>query len=376
MNLMVSYPIHFCRLLAALLVCLLPFATAAAGDLTPVLTGAMQKHSIPAMAVVVIRNGKIADEAAAGVKAAGAAAPVTLDDVWHIGSDTKAMTATMVARLVERGLLSWQTPLEKALPELADKMQPAYRDVTMIDMFAHQAGFKDLIDSDFYDAFYSDRRPLHEQRLDYFRMALAQPSAYAPRTDHLYSNRGAMLAATIAERATGLSYEDLMRREVFGPLGIRSAGFGPTHAGQPLGHRDGKPQTGTKADNPAVIAPAGGVHLTMRDWALFAIDQMKGESGQGELLRAENYRLLHRSVDSSVYALGWGVRTELNGWKGRFLTHSGSNGYWFARIVLLPETQSGILIAANAGPDAGADQAATEIEKALLPRLAGARETK
>src|SRR6266481_902873 len=177
----------------------------------------MQNRSIPAMAVLVIRHGRIVEQAATGVRAAGSRTPVTLNDVWHIGSDTKAMTATVIARLVERGTLFWQTPLSPALPELADTTQPPYRTVTMIDVFAHRAGFKDLIDIDFYNAFYTDKRPLHEQRLSYLRMALAQPPAYPPGSQNLYSNRGPLLAATIAERATGLSFETLLRRELFDP---------------------------------------------------------------------------------------------------------------------------------------------------------------
>ena len=58
-----------------------------------------------------------------------------------------------------------------------------------------------------------------------------------------------------------------------------------------------------------------------------------------------------------------------NGLKGRFLTHAGSNGYWWARVVLLPDTESGVLLAANAGQDAGADKASDVIEKAVLPTL-------
>ena len=334
------------------------------------LAKAMQGHPIPAMTVLVIRHGAITEEAFRGVRAGPGSPPVTRDDFWHIGSDTKAMTATLVARLVERGLLSWNTPLARALPHLAPSMQPGYRGITLIDMFAHRAGFKDLIDSDFYNAFYTDRRPLQAQRLAYLRMALAQPPAYRPDTQTLYSNRGALLAAYIAGQKTGTSWEALIRREVFVPLDMGSAGFGPTSGQQNLGHEKGTPVSGIKADDPAVLAPAGGVHVTMDDWARFAIDQMKGEHGQGKLLKPETYRFLHTGQGGTIYGLGWGVRPELDGFKGRFLTHAGSNGFWWARIVLAPDTESGVLIAANAGSDVGADKASDVVEKAIMPELA------
>jgi CubicO group peptidase (beta-lactamase class C family) len=337
--------------------------------LQPLLARAMKDHPIPAMAVLVIRHGAIAEESFRGVRGGPSSQQVSGADVWHIGSDTKAMTATLVARLVERGVLAWNTPLARELPELAPAMQAAYRGITLVDMFAHRAGFKDLIDSDFYNAFYTDRRPPHTQRLAYLRMALAQPPAYRPSTNYLYSNRGPLLAAFIAEERAGTSWEALMRREIFAPLGMPSAGFGPTVAGQNLGHTKAVPVRGTKADDPSVLAPAGGVHLTMDDWGRFAVDQMKGEHGQGKLLRSENYRFLHTAQAGTIYGLGWGVRAELEGIKARFLTHAGSNGFWWARIVLIPDRESGVLIAANAGPDDGADKASEEIEKAIVPTL-------
>jgi CubicO group peptidase (beta-lactamase class C family) len=336
------------------------------------LSDAMQNRTVPAMALVIIRNGRVVDEAVAGVRAAGWHDRVRPGDLWHIGSDAKAMTAVMIARLVERGRLSWDAPLEKMLPELAKDMDPGYRQATLRELLSHRAGLHDEIDSDVYAALYNDHRPMHQQRLDYVRMALKSPPAYPPGSRAQYSNRGAIVAALIAEDVTGLSYETLMRREVFEPLGMTSATFAPTRPGDLVGHEKGKPQIGLHADNPPVDAPAGEVRLSLSDWARFAIDQIKGERGQGRLLSAATYRDLHTGEGGTIYALGWGAHPDLNGVQGRFLTHGGSNGYWLARIVLEPDTGDGFLIAANSA-DGGADVAEAEIEKALTPTLIHAR---
>ncbi len=342
-----------------------------APDLNGLVARAISRMSIPAMSVLLIRDGKVAAASSAGLRARGASDNVAANDVWHIGSDTKAMTATLIARLVDRGVLSWDAPLSKLLPDLGPAMEPAYRSVTLRDLLGHQAGLQANLDMAALDASRNDRRPMHEQRLAYARLVLAQKPAYAPRTSNLYSNSGVVIAATVAEQATGLSYEELMRREVFEPLGMASAGFGPTHRGQPLGHDHGKPRTGPDADNTPVLAPAGEIHLSMMDWAKFAIDQLKGERGDGKLLRIESYRLLHKEVrPGSDFALGWIVSPTLDGHDGPFLTHAGSNTFWYAVIVLAPKTQSGVLVAANAGEDAGADKAEGEIVKAVLPAIA------
>jgi CubicO group peptidase (beta-lactamase class C family) len=253
-------------------------------------------------------------------------------------------------------------------------MLPVYRTATLRDLFSHQAGLQANIDTAALTAFRADPRSLHEQRLAYARLALSQPPAYTPRAGNLYSNSGPVIAAVIAERVTGLSYEQLMQQELFTPLAMRTAAFGPTHRGQPLGHDHGKPQTGPDADNAPVIAPAGEIHLSMDDWAKFAIDQVEGEHGRGKLLKAATYRILHSPPrPGSPFALGWSVSDSLGGARGPFLTHAGSNTYWYAVIVLNTRTESGILVAANAGIDAGADVVEGRIVKALLPSLEAGR---
>jgi CubicO group peptidase (beta-lactamase class C family) len=339
-------------------------------DLDSVLAKAMKDSRVPAMAVLRIQHGKVTGEAARGVRSVDSPDTVTAKDVWHIGSDGKAMTAAMIARLVSRHKLSWGAPLETLLPKLAAGMRPAYRSVTLRDLLSHQAGLQANIEMSALDAFRSDPRPMHELRLAYATLALAQKPAYPPRTDNLYSNNGLVIAATVAEQVTGMSYEQLMQSEVFAPLHMSSAAFGPTGKGQTLGHGSGRPQTGPDADNAPVIAPVGEIHLTMQDWARFAIDQMAGEDGRGKLFSEETYKYLHTpGRPGSEFALGWLLSPSLAGVTGPFLTHSGSNTYWYAVIVLNPTSLSGLLVAANAGQDAGADKIEGSVVKELLPKL-------
>ena len=61
------------------------------------LPAARERHHVPAIAALVMRDGRVEAEAAVGVRALGHPDPVTLHDRWHIGSDTKAFTATMIA---------------------------------------------------------------------------------------------------------------------------------------------------------------------------------------------------------------------------------------------------------------------------------------
>ncbi len=335
------------------------------------LTASVNGSKVPAMGAVLIRQGQVTELAIAGLRAKGSAEAVQRGDVWHLGSNGKAMTATMVARLVEKGMLSWDAPLSQLLPELAADMQAAYRDVTLRDLLAHQAGLQADIDESWMAVFYKDKRSLHEQRLAFARIALAQAPAFARGAGDGYSNSGVLIAGLAAERATGLPYEALMQREVFEPLGLRSAGFGATHRGQPLGHKAGEPVEGVEADNPAVIAPAGGITLSLEDWARFAIDQMAGEQGRGKLLKPETYRLLHQPArEGGKFALGWRVQGSMAGVNARHLAHTGSNGAWFALIVLKPDSEDAVLVTSNAGEDVEADKAVRAVAVAALKAMA------
>jgi CubicO group peptidase (beta-lactamase class C family) len=356
------------RVVAVFLMPLLLAAAPAPPGAATLASDALKDRSIPAIGIVLIRHGRIADESVAGVRARDNRAPVTKRDLWHIGSDEKAMTATMIARLVEHGTLSWDTPLSRLIPELSKSMRADYRGVDLKELLAHRAGLQDLIDSDYYESLYRDKRPIHAQRVDYVRMALSWPPAFPPGTDAKYSNRGTVVASLAAEDATGRSYEDLMRRQVFAPLGMRSPRFDPPKRGELAGHDGEAPKYGLHADNPRVDAPAGEVRLTLDDWAKFAIDQMKGDHGRGRLLRQSTYVLLHTGQAGTIFGLGWGVRQSLDGVSGRFLTHSGSNGYWFARIVLAPDQENGLLVVTNSG-GMGAQKAVGDIEAAVVPTL-------
>src|SRR5262245_13442787 len=79
----------------------------------------LERYGLPAVAAAVARNGRIVAAGAVGTRRAGTNIPVTIDDRFHIGSDTKAMTALLAAMFVERGALGWDSTVAQVFPELA-----------------------------------------------------------------------------------------------------------------------------------------------------------------------------------------------------------------------------------------------------------------
>jgi CubicO group peptidase (beta-lactamase class C family) len=343
--------------------------SAYAGDLDAQLASALKDRSIPAMAVLVIRDGKVDSQAVRGVRAAGKPARAQLSDHWHIGSDAKAMTATLIARLVEAGKLSWEAPLSDMLPDTA--MRAEYQSVTLADLLSHRAGLPPNSDEKRIEATRKDRRALPVLRMEYVQRALSEAPVGPVRAASQYSNSGYIIAAAIAERATGQSFENLMQEQVFAPLGMQ-VDTGPSRHGQVLGHKAGKPLTGLAADIPPFFAPAGAtMKMSLADWSRFVLDQMAGERGAGKLLSQQGYRFLHTPQGESGAALGWGVKSN---WPAnapmRLLLHAGSNGYWNALVALAPDSQSGVLVVANAGEGSGAEQQQTRLVMSLMSGMA------
>src|SRR5690349_14864330 len=78
----------------------------------------------------------------AGVRKRGTAERITLDDRFHLGSCTKAMTATLVAMLVEEGKLNWTTTLGELFADTVKPMHPVWEKVTLRQVLAHRAGLR------------------------------------------------------------------------------------------------------------------------------------------------------------------------------------------------------------------------------------------
>lgn len=363
-------------LAAAAALCLA--ACASASDVLPAtLKAAMAGSKIPAVGALIIRDGKVAEQAVRGVRRNDGKAAVGVDDVWLIGSTGKVMTVAMIARLVERGVLAWDTPLEEMLPELAAGMRAQYRKATLVQLLSHQSGLpRDIKETAVLEKYFADTRSTKAQRLAYITAALMEAPEVVKDSPFSYSNTGFLVATAIAEKTSGHSYEALMKKEVFEPLGMRNVGFGDTGAGQNRGHQKGKPMRKMRrADDgaPAMYAPAGFLHMPLAAWAQFNLDQLAGAKGQGKLLTAASYRLMQTAQAGSPAGLDWGVQESIAGRLGPVLVHQGSDGNWLAIVALFPGQGNGAMVVANAGPDMGADQVLHSVFVKLFPTLSPAK---
>ena len=335
------------------------------------------RHNLPALAAAVVRDGRVLAVGAVGVRKAGSDVRVTTEDCFHIGSCTKAMTATLVEMLVEQGKLAWSATLAEVFPDLADAMRPEYRKVALHEVLAHRAGLPGAADSwpkgmSFLDVHRLPGLP-RDQRREYLRRILAQEPAATPGETFLYSNAGYALLGAAAEKAADTPWETLMRDRVFKPLGMTSAGFGsmgtPGRIDQPWQHRaeNGRAvpvEPGPLSDNPASIGPGGTVHCSVGDWAKFVAAHLAGARGRPTPLPVKDWSPLHTPAFGGDYAGGW-TATDRPWGGGRVYTHAGSNTMNYAVVWMAPLRNFAVVVATNQGGDA-APKACDEVAAAMV----------
>jgi CubicO group peptidase (beta-lactamase class C family) len=259
-------------------------------DLAGRLTQIAARHKVPALGVLLVIDGEVRAHQVVGVRKQGDPTPATKDDLWHLGSDTKAMTAMLAAMVVDSGKWTWATTVPELFPGV--KVHPGYEDVTLSMLLRHRGGVIPNI----------KRWPMEDARQRAVEALLAEPPG--KKGVFSYSNASYIMVGAAIERALGGTWEALLTKKLFEPLEMRTCGFGVmAHApkvDQPWPHKveGGVPvpvYASPDADNHPGLGPAGTVSCSLADWAkfvgLFARGDPKG------LVTPESFAELQRFED-------------------------------------------------------------------------------
>jgi CubicO group peptidase (beta-lactamase class C family) len=357
----------------------------APSDVSDRLAPIRERHGLVALSGAIVDAHGLVAVGAVGLRKRAAEAAVSSADLWHLGSCTKAMTATLVARLVELDTLRWETTPVEVFGDFEGRLADGWRRATVEQLLAHRGGAPGHGErqGEILELMRSEPRPIVEQRAQAAELLLTAAPAHEPGSTFEYSNVGYVLVGAMLERLTGSSWEELVRQHLFEPLGMSSAGFGapgrPDALDQPWGHAQGllglrAVAPGPAADNPPALGPAGTVHASLADWARFVALHLEGAQGRARLISSDSFARLQRPHGDD-YALGWAVAERA--WAGgRALTHAGSNTLWYFVVWAAPQRGFAVLVATNAAHEAapaGCDAAAAAlIERARELGLGGA----
>jgi len=180
-------------LLVATMLCCAAGSAGAQASLNTMLAPFLARYQLPALAAAVVKDGKVVAVGAVGTRKAGVQIPVTLNDRFHLGSDTKAMTALLAAMCVEAGKLRWDSTMAEVFPELAETMDQGLRHVTLEQFLSHTSGIPS--DNDVFWALI-EKSLIQDGNLDELRYWLVQqwstqPIASEPGT-RFYTARSAL----------------------------------------------------------------------------------------------------------------------------------------------------------------------------------------
>ena len=336
------------------------------------------EFNVPAIGGALVTKSGIKLIDVAGIRKHGSSVPAEVGDRWHLGSDTKAMTATLLGVLAQRGDVDWDLTVAQAFPEWSQTINDMFKATTFERLMAHRSGIVD-VSTDEWNALGDTSVPEIPKRRREFAHLITHrehgvdPAFDIPGSVFSYQNANFILAGAVLERCTGKSWEDLMKTEIFEPLHMASAGFGApgsaNNVNEPWGHSDATGQrVPNKGDNTPGLGPAGTVHASLADWAKFIRLHLDGSEGSLTLSPA-TLNHLHTQYPPNFffanrYGWGWGFGDEGS---GVLLGHDGSNGSWYCSCQLLLGQGVGFLAVSNigGGPNGKGDLACWKVIEKL-----------
>jgi CubicO group peptidase (beta-lactamase class C family) len=365
-------------LLAGLLGAASTLVQAAGSDYDRIVDDVVARYGLPGIAVGVIEDGKVVFRGTRGEIVAGSGQPVTSQSVFKIASNSKAMTASLLARLVEAGKLRWDDPVIKYLPDFAMHDPWVTRNMQVRDLLVHNSGLPegggDLM---------LWPEPNRFTRADIIHGLRYIKPAYSFRSGYAYDNLLYVVAGEVAAAAGGASYEELVRREVFEPLGLSRCRVGAWNradvadVAQPHMRKDGRnvPINADEATVPAITSgAAGGIRCSLDDMLAWARNWLVPTAAQLQWLpRAQRDELWSARTPMPIserrrkwdhthylaYADGWRLADVDGQWT---VSHTGTLSGMYSVLTLLPDRKSGFVVLINGA----GDEARTVITEMLL----------
>lgn len=291
-------------------------------------------YKIPELSYAVVSDDSILEIQALGLHSVALSDSATLNDRFHIGSNTKAMTAFIIAKYVEKGKLKWTTRFFDLFPEWKEKSNPGYTNISLQDLLSHKAGiwpFQGESDPEIPD--FKGTNP--EKREQFGRFALTlEPVFPDEQNPFIYSNAGYTLATLMVEKVTGKSWE-LLVEKVFNKdlkLNVKLSWPENQKTKDTWGHNseNGKliPVPSTVDYHLDYTEPAGDLNIKLKDYIKFIQLNLQGLNGENNYLKADTYQFIHKGIEN--YSLGWFNIYE----NGQELSvHSGTGAFTYFTIV-------------------------------------------
>ena len=290
-------------------------------------------YKIPELSYAVVTEKSIMEIQAHGLHSITLNDLATLNDRFHIGSNTKAMTAFVIAKYVEKEKLKWTTKFFDIFPDWKETSKVDYYNITLQDLLSHRAkiqvfqGDNDPIIPDF-------KGTKQEKRKQFGKFVLTLNPVEIDSTHKFnYSNAGYTLATLMLEKVTQKSWEELVEKVFNKDLKLNVKFSWPENQNikDTWGHSFENDKLTPVPSNTNYhldfTEPAGDINIKLKDYAKLIQLNLKGLNGHNNYLTAKTYKFIHKGIEN--YALGWYNIYE----NGKELsTHSGTAGTYYTLV--------------------------------------------
>ena len=333
----------------------------------------LAEYTIPSIAVGVLKDQQ-SELHIRGIRKQGYKTPVCRTDMFCISACSGVMTMTVLAIFIERGAIQWHTTLSEALPRFSNVIHASHHETTLEMCGAHVSGMTAPIHAVDGGGLWSYLNAKNTDGLAGRRAAalsfLKIPPDVKPGTQYTWHFVNVLIVALVLEEHTGLSWEHIMKKELFDPLEMYHTGFGPPDCArnsirreptQPWSHcknlngvvvPTNPAERGTS--NPVALQPADGIHSSIPDILAFLTLHLDA-TGTSTSTRPSRALLGPTSSQKLHGALFPGTSSTAGGWlsmprawaKGDALYIGGNSGGFSGSFWLAPASRQAFVCVVN-----------------------------
>lgn len=310
------------------------------------ITAEMARNNIPGLSVAIVVGHQLRFANGYGLADLENNVPAKATTVYRLASISKTITAVAVMQLAERGKLDLDAPIQNYCPAFPEKRWP----ITARQLLGHLGGIRH----------YQSRDEINSTRhyatlVEGLEIFKDDPLLHEPGTKFSYTTFGYSVLGCAIEGASGMSYMDYVRENIFRPARMERMRADNVYAIIPnraQGYRktpNGELRNSALADTSYKI-PGGGLCSTVKDLAKFAIAVQTAALVKKETLdemwtpqkTRDGNKIQRRGAES--YGLGWSLQ-ERSGRKE--VAHGGAQQRVSTFLFMLPEKNFALVLMVN-----------------------------
>lgn len=314
-------------------------------------------RGVPGMAYAVFSKDSVIEFGVLGYRVFKSKDPIEKNDRFNIGTNTAAFTAYIAAKLVAAGKIKWSTQLLSIFPEFTKKTLPVYKSIRFQDLLSSRTRIPAFMDmSDWFKIPDTKGDIIAKRRAFTYWILQQKPNMENFNQQKIiFSLAGYVMAASMMERVSGKTWEDLITEYIRKPLNISMRYSWPNRMDPtaPAGHwfQGGSfhaedPDTWVKVH--PVLYPGQGISISLPDYMKYMQANLSGLYGERMALPKSAFDFLYFGIPD--YSMGWN-NGSFNGQSYAF--HEGLSLLFNCRTEILKEKKRGIIVMCNSGDKDG-----------------------